>query len=48
MFYFSAWPNEDNTTALEKMTRRVEHITNLLASSKLDQSDNFMVSCNYI
>ena len=24
------------------MTRRVEHITNLLASSKLKQSDNFM------
>lgn len=38
----NAWPNEDNTPALEKMTRRVEHITNLYASSKLDQSDNFM------
>ena len=27
---------------LEKMTRRVEHITGLLASSKLRESDNFM------
>ena len=38
----NAWPNEDNTKALEKMTLRVEHITNLLASSKKGQSDNFM------
>ena len=38
----NAWPNEDSTPALDKMTRRVEHITNLLASSRLDQSDNFM------
>ena len=40
--YSSAWPTEDNNIYLEKMTRRVEHITGLLASSKLKQSDNFM------
>ena len=28
--------------SLEKMTRRVQHITGLLSSSKLGQSDNFM------
>ena len=40
--FFSAWPTEDNNQALEKMTLRVEHITNLLASSKKGQADHFM------
>ena len=40
--FFSAWPTEDNNKALEKMTLRVEHITNLLASSKKGQADHFM------
>ena len=43
IFFFSAWPTEEHNIYLKKMTRRVEHITNLFASSKLGQSDNFMV-----
>ena len=46
LIYFSAWPTEEHNIHLKKMTRRVEHITNLFASSKLGQSDNFMV--NYL
>ena len=42
IFYLSAWPTEVDNIYLEKMTRRVEHITGLLASSKLRESDNFM------
>lgn len=38
----NAWPDEDSYPALEKMTRRVQHITGLLSSSKLKESDNFM------
>ena len=40
--FFSVWPDEDSYPALEKMTRRVQHITGLLSSSKLRESDNFM------
>lgn len=40
----SAWPTEEFNPALEKMTRRVEHITNLWASSSKGESDKFMVS----
>lgn len=43
LIYFSVWPIEDDHPALAKFTRRVEHLTNLFASSKLGQSDNFMV-----
>ena len=38
----NVWPDEDSYPALEKMTRRVQHITGLLSSSKLRESDNFM------
>ena len=41
--FFSAWPDEDDNTKLEKMTRRVEHISGLLAASNKKQSDHFMV-----
>ena len=40
---FSVWPNEDHNVYLDKMTRRVEHITGLWASSRNNQSDAFMV-----
>ncbi len=39
----SAWPDENDNLYLEKMTRRVEHISNLHGSSRLGQSDRFMV-----
>ena len=39
---FSVWPDEDSYPALDKMTRRVQHITGLLSSSKKQESDNFM------
>jgi len=34
---------EDDNEGLARMTRRVEHITGLLAASNKDQSDRFMV-----
>lgn len=38
----NAWPHEAHNIHLEKMTRRVEHITGLRASSFKEESDAFM------
>jgi hypothetical protein len=43
IFCCSAWPDETHNPYLEKMTRRVEHITTLLASSSKGEADKFMV-----
>jgi hypothetical protein len=40
----SCWPNENDNVFLEKLNRRIEHVTGLWAATNKNFSEPYMVS----